>query len=610
MSGERSDHELRTIVLEQVIGGGARLGEGRLSESSRVLMLTIYASRDDRLLPCARLVLGGQGDTCPEPIRKAMIDLIESRAWDLPVKVSEELRTLLWDAFRRERRPGVLEAILGTLGHLADPGLGLNIDALAAKLQNLPELAGAYGYAVKIASEVSPAIGELVAESVRQLEDRHGSTAAVVLRDVAAFSLPDIILATASQELQDATLAVRDLEDRCAISPEEGVSRSLCQDAIEVAYALPGIATAFLQVAEEGGNFLSCLPETRGNADELSESYVEPIPVRENPWAKVAEALEATIVDWSEYHHLVIPVPDAQRSLLVPVVRRNELLGVLHMVLASGSQEEHLLSVVGARIARAMAPHVVAFRSHAAAAELLELRTRISEFRHPLLEWLYPAKVFAQELHAKVEQGAQTADPVVMDAECRGLAVCLELLSYQAMKLVRWDELAYGPAGPLEVEQCSVSDVLEVVRLWEGEESPDGGPAVRIMPYGDVVLRVDRGRVMEALFNVVENAVKNGQPHGPVVIRVQDEPAECQIVIEDSGPGIPVQYLDKIFRPYIRVPQAAEQLRVGYGLGLTIAQRNLRLHGPGNTVRAANRPEGGATFIVTLAKPAASEERT
>ncbi len=64
---------------------------------------------------------------------------------------------------------------------------------------------------------------------------------------------------------------------------------------------------------------------------------------------------------------------------------------------------------------------------------------------------------------------------------------------------------------------------------------------------------------------------------------------EAVIRIVDSGPGVPEDALDKLFRPFYRIDDARGRKTGGAGLGLAITERAVRLHG--GTVKATNRPQ-------------------
>jgi signal transduction histidine kinase len=75
-------------------------------------------------------------------------------------------------------------------------------------------------------------------------------------------------------------------------------------------------------------------------------------------------------------------------------------------------------------------------------------------------------------------------------------------------------------------------------------------------------------------------------------------PAAIKLEVSDTGKGIPASMADRLFMPF------ASSKATGTGLGLSISRRVLAEHG--GHITGANRPEGGATFTITL--PAAQPE--
>jgi two-component system, OmpR family, sensor histidine kinase CpxA len=81
-----------------------------------------------------------------------------------------------------------------------------------------------------------------------------------------------------------------------------------------------------------------------------------------------------------------------------------------------------------------------------------------------------------------------------------------------------------------------------------------------------------------------------------------DGKQEIMVRVLDSGPGVPVDALPKIFEPFYRLDDARNRQTGGVGLGLSIADRAIRLHG--GQLRASNRKEGG--LEVEMRIPAAA----
>src|SRR5262249_55899447 len=84
-----------------------------------------------------------------------------------------------------------------------------------------------------------------------------------------------------------------------------------------------------------------------------------------------------------------------------------------------------------------------------------------------------------------------------------------------------------------------------------------------------------------------------------IIVRLDCEGGdEACIRIADSGPGVPEEALDKLFRPFYRLDDARMRQTGGVGLGLSITERAIRLHG--GSVKAMNRPEGGLMVELRL----------
>ena len=109
-----------------------------------------------------------------------------------------------------------------------------------------------------------------------------------------------------------------------------------------------------------------------------------------------------------------------------------------------------------------------------------------------------------------------------------------------------------------------------------------------------------RELVYRAVENVVRNAIRFTEEGTAVEIRtasVQDgQKKMASIQVSDHGPGIPDQEIDSIFRPFYKVDQARSPQTGGFGVGLAIADRSVKLHK--GDLRAFNRESGGLTIEI------------
>jgi signal transduction histidine kinase len=112
----------------------------------------------------------------------------------------------------------------------------------------------------------------------------------------------------------------------------------------------------------------------------------------------------------------------------------------------------------------------------------------------------------------------------------------------------------------------------------------------------------DPALLHSAIENVVRNATRYTREGTIVKVRAervqQNNSAQALIRVTDSGPGVPEEALEKIFRPFYRIDDARVRSTGGVGLGLAITDRAVRLHG--GSVAASNLPEGGLSVEIRL----------
>jgi signal transduction histidine kinase len=148
-------------------------------------------------------------------------------------------------------------------------------------------------------------------------------------------------------------------------------------------------------------------------------------------------------------------------------------------------------------------------------------------------------------------------------------------------------------------EPVSSVDLVELLRTIL-DETGDAHPeaAGRLTYYGPPHQTV-RARPV-ALKRALANLVSNAESYGGSarVTMVPPIGGTVEVTIEDDGPGIPADEIDRVFEPFHRLEHSRNRETGGVGLGLPIARNMLRAHG--GDVVLSNRPQGGLTALVTL----------
>lgn len=161
------------------------------------------------------------------------------------------------------------------------------------------------------------------------------------------------------------------------------------------------------------------------------------------------------------------------------------------------------------------------------------------------------------------------------------------------------DELLdYSQRRPLTLDSANLNEVvhesLEMARFIEGDQGPT---LLQELDFSLSPVRMDRNRFLQAVLNILVNAIQAVEPKSGVVTvsTYQEETARGgQIILEisDNGPGIPADVQDHIFDPFFTTKES------GSGLGLSIAHTIVKEHG--GVLELNSKPGQGSTFKIIL----------
>jgi PAS domain S-box-containing protein len=119
------------------------------------------------------------------------------------------------------------------------------------------------------------------------------------------------------------------------------------------------------------------------------------------------------------------------------------------------------------------------------------------------------------------------------------------------------------------------------------------------MPEQGLLVDGDQARLAQVLCNLLSNAAKYSEAGSPIVVTASRQQAEVVIVVRDQGIGIPAEMLMRIFDMFSQADRSLERAQGGLGIGLTIAQRIVEMHGGRIEVKSAGTGQG-SEFTVCL----------
>jgi two-component system sensor histidine kinase CpxA len=167
----------------------------------------------------------------------------------------------------------------------------------------------------------------------------------------------------------------------------------------------------------------------------------------------------------------------------------------------------------------------------------------------------------------------------------------------QLLSLARLESDTQPPAP----EPVEISELLQTIISDAALEAQARHCTLRLDKRLPAIIQGNAQFLHSALENVVRNAVKYTAEGTTVTLtmnRNSGRPGWIEICVRDRGPGVPEEMLTRLFEPFVRVGAARDRSSGGYGLGLAIAERAVRLHG--GEISARNNPEGGLTVTIGL----------
>ncbi len=150
----------------------------------------------------------------------------------------------------------------------------------------------------------------------------------------------------------------------------------------------------------------------------------------------------------------------------------------------------------------------------------------------------------------------------------------------------------------LKLARTNMNAVIETILKRVKPLAEQRGIEVVLESYREVFALADEARLMMALTNIVENAVKYNREFGYVHVTLNADLRFVYITIEDSGIGIPEEEIPHIFERFYRVDKTRSRETGGNGLGLAIAQEIIQMHK--GTIRVSSKEKEGTTFTIRL----------
>jgi signal transduction histidine kinase len=206
---------------------------------------------------------------------------------------------------------------------------------------------------------------------------------------------------------------------------------------------------------------------------------------------------------------------------------------------------------------------------------------------HELRGPLAVTKTSAQLLRVKLTRGGEP-DPGLMSRMEHGIQR-MELLINDLVDTARIESGKFT----LTPRRCDLRDLC--LQAVDDQQVSTERDIDLTLPATSVWVMADPARLGQVLANLITNALKYSDEESPVAVTLRVEEGRALVEVQDEGPGIPEDQIDRIFQAFYRVPGVKA---AGLGLGLYLSRELMERQG--GTLQVRSTLGEGSTFTVTL----------
>ncbi len=351
------------------------------------------------------------------------------------------------------------------------------------------------------------------------------------------------------------------------------------------------VRTAGRQLEEIfGGEVVLFLRDT---STELSLRYGERTAIAQQPINEVVAQWVANNDKTAGYGTDTLPNATA---LFVPLTGSQQIMGALGVAKKDSGrildpEQVRLLETCGSLIALSLERDRSVLQAHEA-----QLQIQAEQLRNSLLSSV------SHDLRTPLATIAGTASALLENVSTDSSAA-LETIVDESRRLTRLVEnlldMARLDSGAVVLNrQWHVLEEIVGVALNSAKRELSEHHIRVLIPANFPLLKIDGFLMEQVLVNLLENASRYTPAGSDIEISAIAQDKQAKIHVADNGPGLPAGTERKVFDKFFRGATVAPDGRRGVGLGLAICQAIVESHG--GKITAANRPQGGAEFIVSL----------
>ncbi len=207
----------------------------------------------------------------------------------------------------------------------------------------------------------------------------------------------------------------------------------------------------------------------------------------------------------------------------------------------------------------------------------------------------------AHEINNPVGIIANRAECMMMEAKEKGIegecADDLKVINSHAGRIadITRSLLAFARQAPVDMAPVDINSVVEdTLFLVEKQFAKEGITVARELSDKSPKVRGNENRLQHVLLNILNNARDAMPEGGTVTVSTENSDNVVEVIVKDSGQGMPEEVLDNIFDPFFTTKD------VGKGTGLGLAVSYGMVQDMGGVIDADSEPGRGTRFVITL----------
>jgi signal transduction histidine kinase len=293
---------------------------------------------------------------------------------------------------------------------------------------------------------------------------------------------------------------------------------------------------------------------------------------------------DPSLYDLRYGHFIYIPGIEVKSLLAIPIMTRGKCIGVLEVINKS-TQE---FTQIDQEILVSFANQVAIYIENTHRFLQSDLVTELVHELHTPLAGLNTALYLLQRPDLPADRREQLSQMIHNEFN-RLSELTTSFLDYARMESGR-TKIIYSQFDFIQL-------IKESIDIFQMQMDGKDMKISIALPSEALVINADKDKIKQVILNLLSNADKYNRPGGLIKVSANSSLVDVSFSIQDSGPGIPPEYLPRLFERFYRIPITEKGVK-GTGLGLTICKQIVEAHK--GKIEVSSTVGNGSTFTVFL----------